>query len=397
MKLCFILNSIHSHGGIQRMQATLSNELCKAHDITIIEARLRPRKQYAEKCPYPLSPEVKLINCTPFKSRISYIIRRRILGNILRLTGLANIKVFYRLWFWLTFPSKLQKELTTQINNENYDMVIAVAVYNTVLLSYISEKINAKTVSWLRNPYERYFGGRTSCFWGLEKIFKESLKNINECIVLTHDMKKNYDKHLNISTCVIPNARSFVSEEKSKVQAKMFVACGRFVAQKGFDLLISAFNEFAKTDAEWELTIVGDGPSRLEVESLIKKFDLCERITITGFVDNVNDYLLNSSIFLMTSRYEGFGNVIAEAFEIGLPIIAWDVDSIDLIENGSDGILVAPFDTSAYAAQMLKLSSDDTERKRMAQNAATKAEQFSVEKVAEKWEILFDGILHKEI
>jgi len=383
-KVCYLLEDLSSHGGIQRMQSTISNELCKKHEITIIETEKRHKSGLC----YYLSPEIKIITII---NHFSYV-RRRIVHLISRFKTIHH-KYFNRLLYKMLFSKSFVKEIVSTINKEKYDIVIAIAGRLTILLGKISSDISSKTIAWERNTYEDYFVGFYSKYCKLDRLFAKSLFNIDRCIVLTNDIKIKYEKHFGKTPQVIHNARSFNIDSKSKVSVPVFVACGRLAPSKGFDLLIEAFKIFSEKNNEWKLTLVGDGKCRYELEEKIKNYSLCDRIKITGFTDNVEEYLINASVFLMPSKIEGFGNVIIEAFEVGLPIIAWDAPAMnELIEDRKDGILVTPYNISLYADEMLKLALNENERKRMSLNAIEKAKDFSIESIAAQWEKLFEEV-----
>lgn len=146
------------------------------------------------------------------------------------------------------------------------------------------------------------------------------------------------------------------------------IAAGRLVPEKGFDLLLEAFARVAPLRPEWSLTILGEGPSRRELEPRAASADLAGRVDLPGVSRDVAGAMRGADLFVLSSRSEGFPNVLSEAMALGLPVIAADCESgpADLVESGVNGILVPPNDVGALASALLCLTGDADERARLA-------------------------------
>jgi GalNAc-alpha-(1->4)-GalNAc-alpha-(1->3)-diNAcBac-PP-undecaprenol alpha-1,4-N-acetyl-D-galactosaminyltransferase len=178
------------------------------------------------------------------------------------------------------------------------------------------------------------------------------------------------------------------------IQKKWIVAMGRLTYQKGFDILLRAFHKIAHKYPDWQLLILGEGELRSDLENEIENLDLTKRVILPGRIDNPFPLLRLSSLFVLSSRFEGFGNVLIEAMACGLPVISTDCPSgpKEIIREGIDGILVPNEDASSLATAMDGLISDQAKRQSLASHAPEGAERFSLEKTIKIWEKLFDEV-----
>jgi GalNAc-alpha-(1->4)-GalNAc-alpha-(1->3)-diNAcBac-PP-undecaprenol alpha-1,4-N-acetyl-D-galactosaminyltransferase len=175
------------------------------------------------------------------------------------------------------------------------------------------------------------------------------------------------------------------------MERPMITAMGRLTAQKGFDLLLTAFAKVAAHHPDWGLTIIGDGPLRCELGELSNQLGLSSRVTFTGLLADPGTVLRSSQLFVMASRFEGFPYAALEALASGLPVIYTDCPSgpREIIRDGVDGLLVPNQDVAALANAMDRLMSDDVERKQLAARAPDVIERFGSEKIVAQWEELF--------
>jgi glycosyltransferase involved in cell wall biosynthesis len=178
--------------------------------------------------------------------------------------------------------------------------------------------------------------------------------------------------------------------EKVDLEKKTLVAMGRLTYQKGFDILLSAFNKIAHKYPQWQLVILGEGELRQQLEDFRDELGLNHQVSFPGQIKNPFPVLKKSEIFILSSRYEGFGNVIIEAMGCGLPVIATDCPSgpREIIHDGVDGILVPTEDVCALAASMEHLMSNPEIAIRLGNTAKKTVNRFSLERIVENWEAL---------
>ncbi|WP_017740701.1 glycosyltransferase family 4 protein [Scytonema hofmannii] len=205
---------------------------------------------------------------------------------------------------------------------------------------------------------------------------------------------------------VIYNPLAHVQGEASKTnlpkdadpEKKWVIAMGRLTYQKGFDILLSAFQKIARQHLDWQLIILGEGENRSDLEKLRETLGLTHQVFLPGLLSNPFPVLRQSKLFVLSSRFEGFGNVLIEAMACGLPVISTDCPSgpREIIREGVDGILVPNEDVSSLATAMDRLMSNEQDRKRLAAEAPSGAERFKLEKIIGMWEDLFDEVLNNK-
>ena len=217
----------------------------------------------------------------------------------------------------------------------------------------------------------------------------KSLKNVNCIVTLTHEDKKfwiRYAKRIE----VIPNMLTIIPQKVIDYQSKRVIAAGRYVYQKGFDLLLEAWHLIDKSHNDWHLYIYGNG-ERNPYQQIVDKFDMNHNVHLMPATNDIAEEFSKSSIFVMSSRFEGFGLVLAEAMSCGLPCISFDCPHgpRDIITNEYDGILVEKENIEAFAKSIERLMGNITLRQTMGEKSAKSITRYSPDIIMDQWEILF--------
>jgi len=175
----------------------------------------------------------------------------------------------------------------------------------------------------------------------------------------------------------------------SSWEGSTLVAAGRLHRQKGFDLLIQSIAELKRRDIR--IVILGDGPEEAALRRQVAQMNMSDRVEFTGFLDNPYPWLAAADLFVLPSRWEGFGHVIVEAMSVGTPVIAADCPHgpADIIEDGVDGRLTPVEDPVALGTAIEAMLSDPKSLLRFSEKAEIKAEQFDVETIVEQYLALF--------
>lgn len=173
---------------------------------------------------------------------------------------------------------------------------------------------------------------------------------------------------------------------------RTIIGLGRLVHQKGFDILIDAFQRIANQIPEWELSILGDGPEQPQLARQIQHCGMVKRIHLVGRVSSTRSILPHAGLFVMPSRYEAFGIVLIEAMDAGLPIISFNSPSSPrhIIEHQKTGILVDQVNPENLAHSMLDLIKNPDMRSRLGQAAKREAQSYAPEIIMQHWESLIE-------
>lgn len=220
-------------------------------------------------------------------------------------------------------------------------------------------------------------------------------------VVQSQDALSYFSHDIQLLSRVIPNP-VIAPPRCDKVihvgASKNIAAMGRLSEEKGFDLLLKAFARIAPTYHDWLLIIWGEGNQRKQLEELCDQLGLRERVSFPGRTTNSYEKLREAELFVLSSRFEGFPNVLCEAMSCGLPVISFDCPSgpRNIIRHNVDGILVPANDIEAMAMAMADLMKNDAERKRLSSNAISVIERFSLEKVMSLWNQLLTEVSHQQ-
>lgn len=222
------------------------------------------------------------------------------------------------------------------------------------------------------------------------------LKKLSKFVVLTHEDAEFWPELDNVT--VIPNPSSFFPEEQSYCTAKQVIAVGRYVGQKGFDRLIAAWRKVAEKHPDWKLKIYGDGWMREQLQQQIEESGLMNSCFLESTVSDIAQKMKESSIFVLSSRFEGLPMVLIEAMACGLPVVAFacHCGPRDVISDGVDGWLVEDGDIHGLAEKINILIENDELRQKMGKMACLKAENYSIERIGKLWIELFESLIQSQ-
>lgn len=174
-------------------------------------------------------------------------------------------------------------------------------------------------------------------------------------------------------------------------------AVGRLVPQKGFDLLLEAMARIGRTLPATRLTIWGEGPERARLEAQRAQLGLESAVRLPGTSPAPGSWIADADILLLTSRFEGFPNVLAEAAVHGLPMVSFDCPygPRELIRDGGNGLLVPPEDPAALSEAVIRLARDAALRARMKTAAPAVQKLLAPERVLAEWDRVIEAAVQR--
>lgn len=192
---------------------------------------------------------------------------------------------------------------------------------------------------------------------------------------------------------VIPNMLTITPKIVSDYGAKRVISAGRYMSEKGFDRLLKAWALIKKDFFDWQLYIFGNG-DRIPYQVIADQLELGENVHLMPATEDIAKEFSKSSIYVMSSRYEGFGLVLAEAMSCGLPCVSFDCPygPREIITDEEDGLLAENDNVEEFAQKLARLMSDEELRKNMGTKAIQNITRYKPEAIMVQWINLFNSI-----
>ena len=381
MKIFYIYTALLTKGGADRVVTEKANWLAEhGYDITIVTDT-----QLGREPVFSLSPKVKLYDLAIDFSQ-EY-------GHVLPL----------RAWWYYILMGRYKKALSNYLINEKPDIVITTLGRELDFLPYLKDGSVKIGESHIAREYSRNFhlmeqkGGVhkwLAKFWRRKQ--EKDVSRLDGLVLLT---KQDAESWKGVTqTFVIPNSLPFYPDRTSPCDMKRAICVGRLNEQKGYEYLIDAWSLVVMKHPDWILDVFGYGEIKAELQKRINERGLENSLKLNEPTSDIMEEYLNSSIYIMSSRYEGFGMVLIEAMACGVPCVSFDCPygPSDIIRNGEDGFLVEHLNTQALADGICKLIENPELRKKNKKNARKNVLRYSRDNVMQQWVDLFDSLIKGE-
>lgn len=361
--ICLTITNFANRGGEERMCATLANALADFGYHVIIVSTDKPSSQ---KVQFEVSPGIK---CYSLKSN-------RVERKLSRMPMTKHL--------WLSKYKMILKRHRIQV-------VIDVDVHNTLVTSKVVNKKDVRIISWHHFNYDRFLD------WPTRRELHDCFAHkVDRLVVLTKSDEHDFVCKEGIDASLVKQIYnpSPVSADAECVHTeKKVLAIGRFAEQKGFDLLLRSWAIVEKTADDWTLEIVGDGFQKKELENMIENLGL-KNVLLSPFTKNIKEKYQDASVYVLSSRYEGFVLVLLEAMSMSLPVVAFDCHTgpRELVDDGRNGFLVPPLDTRQLAEKLLLVMTNETLRKEMSHHSFEKSKQYRMENILPQWTELIESL-----
>ena len=383
-KICFLVDSIFSFGGVQRVTAVIAKALTKDYDVTIVTLDnpsdkdtslygLHEANIHYRFFQFPKSNYLKW-KC----SKIYSALYRKIL---------PQTKLTSEWYSHSSFLSEKRNALAHELKKGQFDCIVGIHASLAVRLATCKPQLgNTKLIGWIHNSYHALFEKDSLYGIGpeLRHYYEYQFAKLHHTIVLCQ-----YDAHqYHFPTKVIYNPLTLEPGAISSGTSKKFLAIGRFShLHKGFDLLIQAFGLFATNHQDWTLDIVGEGVEEPFYRQMIEEYALQDCITIHPFTKNIQSYYSNAQVYVLSSRWEGMPLVLMEAMSHGLPLVSSNLPVCKEIigdfglyfENGNIEQLAQQLETATYLNWQEK-----------SKEALEIAKRFDINTIIDQWKELIE-------
>lgn len=373
MKIVYCIQGMYKSGGIERVVTMKANYLAQhGYDVTIITTDQAGR---------------------PYFFAIDERVKRTDLG--LDYGKLDYLPSYKRLWHTRLKRKEHKALLEQTLKHEQADFCVSVGFQDEDILPSLqdgSRKIleyhTSRSASILMYPPQQ----KLKRFLGYLRIkLRERLAAKYDCFVILTEVERTEWKGIPRIE-VIPNANPLETTEQADVASShKIIAAGRMEYVKNFLELVDIWAKVAPSHPDWHLSIYGDGWVYPFLKERIAQHGIEAQTILEGSSNDMASAYADSSIYVMTSHFEGLPMVLIEAQTMGLPVVSYACPSgpKDIIQDGVNGFLVSPYNQEAFAERLDKLISDTDLRVRMGEEGRRLSQRYTPEVIMSKWEKLF--------
>jgi glycosyltransferase involved in cell wall biosynthesis len=226
------------------------------------------------------------------------------------------------------------------------------------------------------------------------KFFDICAAQFSKMIVPVDDFKNEFKSN---NLIVIPNPLWFFTNSEPDYTSKKVIAVGRHSYQKNFEKMLSIWRKVVAQHPDWVLEIYGESNPKIDLKSVSNTLGISKNVVFYDAVTNINEKYLEASLFLLTSRFEGFGMVLIEAMASGLACISFDCrrGPKDIIKNNWNGFLIEVGNEEEFVKKVNLLIENEKMKIEMGQNAKKSVTKYELDSIMQQWKSLFEDLAKK--
>jgi len=365
MRIAFTINSL-SKGGAQRVFSNLMNYVIEHDDeVYLIMLNKSPIE-------YDINKKINIFYVNNYERNKKNII----------ITTITFIKNIFKM-----------KKILNQIHPDVILSFLPITNFVTLWANNNKYPIVVST----RNDHNIEFPNKKYQFL-MQKLYNKA----DGFIFQTEEQKAYFDTvNIKKKYAIIPNPinENFLVERYKGKREKVIVSVGRLVKQKNQELIIDAFNDIKDKIPKYKLIIYGEGELRGKFIDKINELNLSDRIFLPGKVDNIKEKIYKSSLFILSSNYEGMPNSLMEAMSLGLPVIATDCPCggpKSLVKNGENGVLIPVDGRKELSLAILKVIKNEEFSEKIQKNAVSIQKKLDPALIYSKYYDFFEEIIKEK-
>ena len=381
MRILFVIDKMQNYAGIERILSCKMNYISEQTNHNVF---LTTYDQQSKDLPFQLNDDISYQSIhipMPLRNQMS---------------------ISSWLKAYIQARSQFKRQFRALLNKTRPDIVIC-TVYSFQVLDIIINVCHKKGIKTIMESHTKgetvlmahkfkynYYLHKLLSLW--DHHIMKSLRHCSCVVTLTRQDKpfwKRYTQRIE----VIPNMLTITPKSVSDYGVKRVISAGRYMSEKGFDRLLKAWNLIKDDFCDWQLYIFGNG-DRAPYQKIVEQLQLGEVVHLMPATEDIAEEFSKSAIYVMSSRYEGFGLVLAEAMSCGLPCVSFDCPygPSEIITDGEDGLLAENGNVEVLAQKMERLMSDEELRKSMGAKAIQNITRFKPGAIMAQWMNLFNSI-----
>ncbi len=368
-KIVYCTPSLYIAGGVERVLTTKANWLAENTDweVTIVLTDGKDKGLY-----YPLSPRVRIINLD------------------INFEELWTMSFLKKAIVYLQKQRRFRKMLTQTLHELKADITVSLLRREINFITDIRDGSQKWGELHINRSHYRNFEADNTNFvknlfsrWWMHNLIGK-LHKLDRFIVLTEEDRKSWNELSNV--IAIPNPLPFWSHDHSKLDNHRIIAVGRYSHEKGYDDLLQAFAKVNRKHPDWQLYTFGSGDATPYLQ-LAARLGIEHACHLMGPTKDIASEYCKGSIYVLSSRFEGFGMVLIEAMNCGLPVVSYACPTgpLQIIQDGHNGLLAENGNPDDLALKICRVIEEPALMLQLRDNGLRTSQDYSVDSIMQRW------------